>query len=434
MAATIALRTWLVALGCGNDDNANAIIAQGLTDIQDLRMLNPTDVKVICDGARKPGGSTINATGVVVPNLGAAIPAILQTRLTLAVTAAIYYASVDRPISPAIMGWPHIRHFRDLNQINSNWTVPETLPILSKSLPIMKMIELLHGQFRKLLGVRMIPLAYVVRPSAAVEPIASAPLRPVASSTLPYSERFTGFHDEQILRASHTHPQFGEDNAVVLDIILNCLQTSGYMSSIKPFIRLRDGRGALLALEGQNLGRHKWDTVIQKAEHVVLRIKFNGNNPRFPLRRHVNNHRDAHNDMIRANDADGFDYQVPDERTRVQRFLHSLECKDPRIIAAKANVVGDPARENDFETAVEYFLQVAPPKLSDNNRNESHNVSVVGADGNTYTIAAVGTAKGNNTYKRHIFNKLCDDKKKELRAWWVKHEAGRKSKRQRTSE
>jgi hypothetical protein len=106
--------------------------------------------------------------------------------------------------------------------------------------------------------------------------------------------------------------------------------------------------------------------------------------------------------------------------------------------------VGDPAQENDFETAMENFLQVAPPKLSNNIRNESHNVSVVGADRNTYTIAAVGTARGNNTnmgkrgyqpatigktgielryYKRHIFNKLRDDQKEELRAWRIKHEA-----------
>ena len=94
----------------------------------------------------------------------------------------------------------------------------------------------------------MIPLVYAFRPSAAVELIVTAPLRPVASSTLHHGERFTGFHDEQISRASHTHPQFGEDNPVVLNIILNCLQTSGYMFSINPFIRLRDGRGALLTL------------------------------------------------------------------------------------------------------------------------------------------------------------------------------------------
>jgi hypothetical protein len=110
MAAQIALRTWLIALGTGDADNTNAIIAQGLTDITDLCMLNPEDVKTICDGARKPGG-TIMSNGNLVPNPGRAIPAILQTRLTLSVTASLYFQSVGRPVTAGLMSWERISHF-----------------------------------------------------------------------------------------------------------------------------------------------------------------------------------------------------------------------------------------------------------------------------------------------------------------------------------
>ena len=116
MAAQIALRTWLVALGAGNDENANAIIAQGIADIQDLLTLLPEYVKTICDGARKPGGTIENVNGDLIPNPGRPVPAILQTKLTLAVNAALYFNSVGRPINGSIMAWERIVHFRNLNR------------------------------------------------------------------------------------------------------------------------------------------------------------------------------------------------------------------------------------------------------------------------------------------------------------------------------
>ena len=69
------------------------------------------------------------------------------------------------------------------------------------------------------------------------------------------------------------------------------------------------------------MGRYKWDNLINKAKHVMKKVPYNGNNPRFTLKRHILGEREAFNDMRRASDADNYSYQVPDEHTQVQRLL-----------------------------------------------------------------------------------------------------------------
>ena len=63
-----------------------------------------------------------------------------------------------------------------------------------------------------------IPLAYVVQKSSAVEPINDALLR-LNPSTLLYAGKYNCFHDKIIERASHSHPSFAEDSALVLDVV-----------------------------------------------------------------------------------------------------------------------------------------------------------------------------------------------------------------------
>ena len=65
------------------------------------------------------------------------------------------------------------------------------------------------------------------------------------------------FHEELITRASHNHPNFVDDNGMVLDVLVSCLKTTRHMSDLKPFQKRRDVRGALAALELHNTGNSK---------------------------------------------------------------------------------------------------------------------------------------------------------------------------------
>ena len=68
------------------------------------------------------------------------------------------------------------------------------------------------------------------------------------SITFPYSEGVESFHEEMITRASHNHPNVADDNGMVIDVLVACLKTTRHMSDLKPFQKIRDGRGALSAL------------------------------------------------------------------------------------------------------------------------------------------------------------------------------------------
>ena len=113
------------------------------------------------------------------------------------------------------------------------------------------------------------------------------------SATFPYSEGVESFHEELINRASHNHPNFADDNGVVLNFLVSCLKTTRHMSDLKPFKKRRDGRGALAALELHNMGNSKWDTIVSESESKVLTFKWNGKNSRYMLARHISSHTSA---------------------------------------------------------------------------------------------------------------------------------------------
>ena len=113
------------------------------------------------------------------------------------------------------------------------------------------------------------------------------------SATFPYSEGVYSFHEELITRAFHNHPNFADDNGMVLGVLVSCLKTTRHMSDLKPFQKRRDGRGALAALELHNMGNYEWDPIVSEAESKVLTFKWNGKNSRYTLARHISSHMSA---------------------------------------------------------------------------------------------------------------------------------------------
>ena len=77
---------------------------------------------------------------------------------------------------------------------------PDT-PKISRGLPIINWTEAFFDFLHRVIGVRTIPLAYVVRQDAAV-PVAVPPL----AAGQPYSEEYGSVEAELIARASHNHP------------------------------------------------------------------------------------------------------------------------------------------------------------------------------------------------------------------------------------
>ena len=106
-----------------------------------------------------------------VQHLGMNVPAILQLKLSVSVTAELYYEDIGRPIIPSIMNWARIRQFRSYTTLCEEWENPDDLPACSKNVSIIQLLELVTEHLGRKLGVRKIPLSYVTRDDPTVPTI-----------------------------------------------------------------------------------------------------------------------------------------------------------------------------------------------------------------------------------------------------------------------
>ena len=98
----------------------------------------------------------------------------------------------------------------------------------------------------------MIPLIYTVRehivPVDALHPL---------TTDMPHSAIHGSAEEDLIARALHDHPLFKDDSAEVYYNLETALRGTTSIASIKPFQRLKDGRGALLGVQSQYAKRDK---------------------------------------------------------------------------------------------------------------------------------------------------------------------------------
>ena len=155
-----------------------------------------------------------------------------------------YYEMIDRELSASNMRWePVIKNFTQQWKALSDTKDGEApeVPKISKTLSIIKWTEAFTDFLHQKIGVRMVPLAYVVR--EVTVPIAPPP--PLATN-LPYSDQHGSVEGELTARASHVQPLYRDDNSAVYYLF--------YAPTIKPYQRMKNGREAWRSLVNQYAG------------------------------------------------------------------------------------------------------------------------------------------------------------------------------------
>ena len=105
---------------------------------------------------------------------------------------------------------------------------------------------------------------------------------------------------------------------------------------------------------------------------------MDGRNGRYSIRRHIDMHRDAYNDMVRA--SENIDYEVTNERTRVTRLLRSIQAGHiASVAAAKTTIEATPAKRCDFEEAADFLILNAPANRA---MNQEHRIAAFYVDDN----------------------------------------------------
>lgn len=328
-----------------DDPLRSKLIDEGIT-FESIADFVEEDIQSLCASIRRPGGQVVNPDGSVTRNEGVAVPYLIEKRLKLACYAARYNKLVGCPINAESMTWALIRQFEAFKELQDEHSDPKDLPPVSKSLPILKWMEVFDSYLQNTLGVAKVPLTYVTRDSIEVSPISDNPLLP--RDPKPFGAQYSSFYEEMVARTAHDLPSYAADNRTVLELLVKSFnENPSLMSSIRPHQRRGDGRAALQAVVLHNMGNTKWDDLIDKAMNKITKGVWNGRNSRYPLIRHISDHRTSYNDIVKA--ADNVEYAVMNERTRVtylldSYLLDSIQCNHQQLVAAKTAILSDEAK------------------------------------------------------------------------------------------
>ena len=388
-------------IGFSTNARVNSIRNHGLDDFDVLEEFEDEDVKTMMIGARKD------------PNTPMVISAIIEKRVRLACYAARIYTMIGRTVDQQSLSLNRLRVFEQhKNVLKEQKDSNVECPKVSKTFGIGKALDMLPNYLRSKIGVRGVALSYVIRADE------NAPTLEPLHTNVPYAEGASSLMTELINHVPHSGIGWDEDNSTVFGILQEMVKDSPMSSSLKTHQRSRNGRGAYNSLVQHNLGSAQWDKILEKAEGIQTTRIWNGRNSRYPLKRHIETHRDSYNDMVRAQDH--VQYEVPNERTRVGRLLKSVQADYmASVAAAKTTIEASNTMRENFEEAADFLVLNAPvPKPS----QTSHRISSVygnDADGDyddektLDDFAHVHVA--DRFYSKAKYDQLSNDQKHKLR-------------------
>ena len=311
---------------------------EGIQTVDDLADFDKEALQQLADNLRRPGGRVPNpdpgaAAGSTIPTPAFVFGAKSQKRLGIACELARYYNTVGCNLTAANMRWNNV-----IKNFEIQWKSLKTkrdedtleVPKISKSLPIIKWTEAFQDHLHCVIGVRMIPLAYVTRKDEDVPAVA-----PPLQAGQPHSEVHGSIEGEMIVWASHTHVIFQDNNVAVYYALEEATRSTSYAASIKPFQRTKNGCGALQALTNQYAGNDKWEAEIRKQDDL-LHTRVWKSQSNFPLEGFIAQHCNTFVSMQQC--AEHIAYQLPNELTRVGYLLEGIQCSDPGPQAVMASV------------------------------------------------------------------------------------------------
>ena len=286
----------------------------------------------------------------------------------------------------------------------------------------MKWMEVFQDFLNRKIGNCNIPLVYIIHDEP--NPPAAAP--PLAVDQ-PHSIEHGSVESELIAQASHTHVLFHNNNSDLYYLLEEATQGTPYATSIKPFQREKDGRGAWVALTSQYAGNDKWEAEIKKQEQLSHTRIWKGQS-NFSLEHFISQHRNAYVSMLAC--AEHVQYQLPNEHSRVGFLLDAIQCADAGLQAAMASVKtdnGPNGMQNNFEQAAAHLLPYDPvaKKQATGIKHGSALILLTEAESEPITTIAANDTKPSIGktgvhlcyHKHHEYKKLMHKQRRELGEW-----------------
>jgi len=183
-----------------------------LSTIFNMPHFEPATIKAFFTGAQQMAPQTGPSLMEVEPYQ---VSAKSKMSLFVALDVAKYYEKTDRDLIPSNMVWKVLKNFevQHLAMKEKKDKTPPDAPKYQKQMGIPKWMESFKIHVRAIIGVRDIPLLYVIRDLEIVPPAT-----PLAIDQPYYVEHGT-VEEELIARTSHSHPLFRNDNGEVFDLL-----------------------------------------------------------------------------------------------------------------------------------------------------------------------------------------------------------------------
>ena len=282
--AAAAFNTYLrTTINLSNNPRINAIKDHGLDSFAAMDDFEDEDIKTLVSSVRKDSTNPVQ------------VNAIMEKKLKIACFGAKIFKMISRPVDGTSLNNGRLKELEAHKKIVKDHKDPtDDIAKVTKTYSIDKALDTLPNFLRSKIGVKGVALSYVIR-----DEVTPPALRPLMVGK-PYAEESGSLMNELIEHTPHDGAGWDEDNSTVFALLQEMVRDSPMASSLKRHQRSRNGRGSYLSLVQHNLGSAQWDKIILRAEEVQSARIWNGKNNRYSLRRHVDMHRDAYNDMTRA--------------------------------------------------------------------------------------------------------------------------------------
>jgi hypothetical protein len=413
---------------------------EGLTTIDDFADFKSDQLDSAYKNMRTsiPGVAAVLETfddngNVIIPGVAAvpAIPPVLvsakcKLRLEVASIAFHYYDSINRDPTPASMNYTNVLkdfyvEFEAIISLSKEQK-PD-VPLLHKNSTPLKWIESFKDCLFNTYGIRKAPLLYIIRDKSETPTEADDPLTPGFAYGLSGSVL-----NELIKRLDHSDPLYKSDNATVYSMLEEATRGTVYASTIKPFSRKKNGRGAWLSMISSHAGTEKWEQLFKDRSKFLMNTKWNGRN--YSLEKFTGIHRSSYVQLQEAASHVESALQLPSEHTRVGYLIDNLANSDPDLRAAIANVrINMNNMRQDFEATVAFLLPVDPYQ-----KHKKQHDKVQIADANALQNKSHSkTGVDLRWHKPEEYKKLTKEQRIELYSWQRSKEGRDSTQKQRSA-
>lgn len=384
MAQNVAFPNYLkqsTNIGLSTDAAVARVAHEGLDSYDSLLDFDPKAVKALQTACKETIPAILAADGQTV--VTAAIPGVNLPmrsilRLVEAVYAAKYYHSINRSLDVHSLHFDNVlsgyKNEREAyNALKENTTEGDVPSLLDKDgdHKVINWVPAFRDYCSSIFGA-LGPLSYVLRDKSDVPSEADDPLA--------QNEHFGksgSLFLELEARLLHDGPIFRQDNGRIYMKIAEAVKGTSVESTIKPFLRTKNGRGAFQALISSHAGDVKYRSLRKKAMFLLQNVKWNGNNS--TMESHVSKHRRAHDQITEC--SSHIACQIITGPQKVEYLLDSITCENHDVAAAMAIIRTTRTKRDNFEEAASTLIEIDPyrPTRSARSGDRTGKVAAVSA-------------------------------------------------------